>query len=430
VKITAPLALCLSLGGALAAQVPYTYLVTAERTAGTVPAIVLIDPATGCTTPIAGNSASDTLKEALTIAVDPNDPGTLYANGDVGTFLGGDVWPIALTGNRHPKVAHWRPTGMPGFAFPFRFEVAGKYLLMTIQGGSNNGMYEIDIANRSVRKLPLTLPNFAADIKVVGNFAYVCSDSTATTLIEWDLVNQTARTVSAAMPQIKALGVRNGKLLAGDVNGDILFVDTSSGATSPFVKTGKGAILAMAVHPVTTIVYFAVQGSSSYEVWAHNNLTTPVYTTANKISDLDIGVHKLPSLLFFGRGCQSSASTGLAFEHVNMPGLGKTLTLKLTGAKAVSPALLLFGLSRKQLGTIPLPLDLTGLGMPTCSLYTDILVPFTAATDASGVAQIGLGIPNDAALAGVHFMDQWVSRDATANSAGWVTSDGAEAIVR
>ena len=413
------------LTAAAGAQVPFSYLVVGERASGTGPAIHYVDPATGIATPVVGLAATDTITDCLSVCVDPNDPTTFYAAGSAGGFLGGDVWPIVAVGNRHPQVQKFRPSGMPGFAFPKQFRAAGpNQLMMTVSGGSNNGLYEIDLTAQSVQRLAVTLPNFADDIAVIGSKVYANSDATASTVIEWDLLLGSGRTVGASYPNIRSLAASAGQLLAGTSTGDILRIDPQTGNSTVMLPTGLGAIVAIATSGgASDPIYFAVSGSGADRVYATTNLNVALYTTTNAISDLDIGRHQQPSYLVFGEGCNSTLGVPPAFEYVNPPAIGASFTLRCRDVPSAAPTMALIGALRQ-----PTPIALGSAGAPGCLVYADPFVSIVGTATGLNQVDVVLTVPNDPSLAGAHVVSQFAVLD-TANLLGVVTSDGNEVIL-
>ena len=119
----------------------------------------------------------------------------------------------------------------------------------------------------------------------------------------------------------------------------------------------------------------------------------------------------------FGTSCLGSAGTP-ALAAGNLPLIGKTLNLGVSSAIASSGGAMFTGISKSQWGSFNLPLDLSPLGAPGCSLYvsTELFTPFN--TDASGKASLGFGIPNVPALIGSSFFQQAMILDAKANKLG------------
>jgi uncharacterized repeat protein (TIGR03806 family) len=80
------------------------------------------------------------------------------------------------------------------------------------------------------------------------------------------------------------------------------------------------------------------------------------------------------------------------------------------------------GLSRTIWRGTPLPVDLTGIGMPGCSLHVslDRLLPVTRQ---GSIARVAFDVPAEASLAGLELHTQAFVLDARANAKGLVASD-------
>ncbi len=81
-----------------------------------------------------------------------------------------------------------------------------------------------------------------------------------------------------------------------------------------------------------------------------------------------------------------------------------------------TPALGFIGFSRTSHNGIPLPIDLTGMGMPGCSLATAIAVV--------------LNLSTDPALTRAHVTAQFAIQDSAANAGGISTTEGLELVIR
>ncbi|MBZ0214430.1 MAG: hypothetical protein K8H99_11565 [Nitrospirae bacterium] len=79
-------------------------------------------------------------------------------------------------------------------------------------------------------------------------------------------------------------------------------------------------------------------------------------------------------------------------------------------------------------GTIPLPLDLTLLGMPGCAWYTDIAATLPMATS-SGTARVTFVLPNTPNVVGLQFFCQGLVFDPAANSAGLISTNAGAGII-
>ena len=130
-----------------------------------------------------------------------------------------------------------------------------------------------------------------------------------------------------------------------------------------------------------------------------------------------------------GQGCPGSRGVPeLAIEPSGYPWLASTLRAEVRNL-GLSPSqhlpFALLGDSKTALGTIPLPLDLTALGMPSCSLYTNALLTFPLVNQ-GGSALWALPIPADLTLAGRSFYSQAGSLDPASNPRGVVLSNAGE----
>ena len=130
-----------------------------------------------------------------------------------------------------------------------------------------------------------------------------------------------------------------------------------------------------------------------------------------------------------GQGCTGSFGVPqLAIEPAGYPWLGDTALAQVRNLGLSPSQHLPFGLlgdSNSRLGTIPLPLDLTSLGMPGCSLCTNALLTFPL-VNRGGNALWSMPIPFDLALAGLSLYPQAGSLDPGANALGIVLSNAGE----
>jgi len=92
-----------------------------------------------------------------------------------------------------------------------------------------------------------------------------------------------------------------------------------------------------------------------------------------------------------------------------------------------SPALLAIGLSDQQIGSLPLPLDLTFLGAPGCNLYQDVVATVPASVHATQGATLlisNLHLARNYSLVGATFFFQGLISDPANNPAGLRTTSG------
>ena len=121
----------------------------------------------------------------------------------------------------------------------------------------------------------------------------------------------------------------------------------------------------------------------------------------------------------FGTGCG-----GLVATSSGSPSLGlHSFEVQLAGALAATPAVLLFGNSRTQWGSLSLPHDLGFLGAPNCQLLVSPDMSWIHTTDFQGNATQAFAVPIIPAFAGVTFHAQWITPHG-GNSIGWAFSNG------
>ena len=106
------------------------------------------------------------------------------------------------------------------------------------------------------------------------------------------------------------------------------------------------------------------------------------------------------------------------------PGAG-SLEFYLFGGKPSSVAVAYLGTNTTSWLGATLPLSLSFLQLPTCSVYTDLVVPLPAPINVAGLASVRVPVPGESALVNATLYGQWVARDDRANPAvNLATSDG------
>lgn len=134
----------------------------------------------------------------------------------------------------------------------------------------------------------------------------------------------------------------------------------------------------------------------------------------------------------FGRGCVGSAGVPtLAPLNFDKPWINSIFDIEVTNLPAASTStFMILGFDRTSwFGQFNLPLDLTSLGMPTCSLYVRGDLVFTFA-NVAGRGVFSLAIPNDPQVVGTPFYLQAIVFDRPANTLGATTSAGGATAVR
>jgi hypothetical protein len=104
--------------------------------------------------------------------------------------------------------------------------------------------------------------------------------------------------------------------------------------------------------------------------------------------------------------------------------LGHQVDYQLSLAAPNSAALRALGFSNSTSVFGALPLSLSGLGAPGCSLLTSAESVLFTPTDGAGQASGGLFLPNITGLLGAHVFGQYLVLDATVNPLGIATSNG------
>ena len=107
----------------------------------------------------------------------------------------------------------------------------------------------------------------------------------------------------------------------------------------------------------------------------------------------------------------------------DFPQIGGQFLVTLAQAKASTSAWLLFGASRTNWGSYPLPLDLGIIGAPGCPLLCTADVLVACSTNSAGSASFSVAVPMDFGLIGASFFNQYLIADRTANLLGVVVSN-------
>lgn len=134
----------------------------------------------------------------------------------------------------------------------------------------------------------------------------------------------------------------------------------------------------------------------------------------------------------FGEGCPGSNGLRPFAEASSLPCIGSTLRLRLSQGKARTVAVLLLGTSKDKAFGLPLPLGLGLVGAPGCFLLNDFgLLPVVLlTTDSLGCGSMSLPLPFLTSLRDRVLYGQFLIVDPSANSAGFVTSNGLRMTLR
>ncbi|HEX6812939.1 MAG TPA: hypothetical protein VF384_15045 [Planctomycetota bacterium] len=428
-RFLAALVLCTA---AAEAQIPHGHLIYVHRQAtSTLAAMGIVDPDFGTATLLLPQTGTLLNHGSRSVAIDPVAPATLYSLTTLSTSISMVVPVLQLVGNRFTRTTLPVNLGAPGLPFSVRF-ASGHGLLLLGRGGQINRMFLRNMTTGVVtsQPTPTLLPNYATDMVVIGSNAYAISegDGSATavgTVVEWDLATNTDRVVGTNYPPLSAVAGYAGLLLAGDLSGNLHFVDPATGAASLFMSTSLGKITSLAVDHMQRVFVVAESGTT----WSIHNVFQPqpaLHVTTQPIDDLAIGPSPVPTMLTFGAGCVGSNALVPSLGFSGPPGLGTTFGVTLANALPNAGALLVIGGSRVADLLGPLPRDLAIIGMPGCTQWTDLaLTAFTFANGA-GAGVLNIALPGDPALAGSRLAMEWLCLDFAANPFGATTSSGGE----
>ncbi|MEZ5967354.1 MAG: hypothetical protein R3F56_26185 [Planctomycetota bacterium] len=144
-------------------------------------------------------------------------------------------------------------------------------------------------------------------------------------------------------------------------------------------------------------------------------------------SAFELGLPNAATYAPLGSGCAGPAA--LVLSGGQLAWVGRSFDQALLSAPAsAASAVLLVGGSRTQWGALPLPLDLTSLGMTGCRLRTsvDMVLPFALA---GGRGIVSIPIPSSPWLVGARMYDQCSVPDSAANPLGVVLSNAREWVI-
>lgn len=132
-----------------------------------------------------------------------------------------------------------------------------------------------------------------------------------------------------------------------------------------------------------------------------------------------------------GAGCQGTLAKGPRLSHLGTPGIGTGISLLMADHPAGAAAVLFLGFNDRLLaGLVPLPFDLSGLGMTACLLAQDLRLGLPYAADATGNAAQGVPVPNDPNLSGLPAFWQSFVFAPTATPGGLVLTNGLSTVLR
>ena len=125
-----------------------------------------------------------------------------------------------------------------------------------------------------------------------------------------------------------------------------------------------------------------------------------------------------------GSGCAGTAGIpALSTTDSALPWVGTTLPLEVAAVPAAAPLTLLIGASKQSWGSIPLPFNLSSLGMTGCTLQTsiDVTVPMA---NGGGLGTLALPIPVNFGLVGQQLYIQTFVIDIGGNPGNATLSNG------
>lgn len=131
----------------------------------------------------------------------------------------------------------------------------------------------------------------------------------------------------------------------------------------------------------------------------------------------------------FGSGCAGTNGTPSIAAPLGMfPRIGFPFRADVTNLPPGRFTTLLVGASKSQWGSLPLPLDLTPVGMPGCTAYCSDEWAFPL-VNLNGTASWNVTVPNLAGLAGLRFYNQVYVSDPPTNQLGLISSNAAEGLI-
>lgn len=171
-------------------------------------------------------------------------------------------------------------------------------------------------------------------------------------------------------------------------------------------------------------VLFDLAADPYEQVNLYDGSLTPEQRTAYE--DLRLAAARLRGealALAFGSACPGAAGAAVLSAPNGGPTTGASLSLRLSAlAPTATGAVLLLGGSRTRLGALPLPIELSALGMHGCLLQVsgDVTLPMPA--PAQGVSVTSIPVPANPGLVGATFFVQGLVFESGANLAGIIVS--------
>lgn len=133
-----------------------------------------------------------------------------------------------------------------------------------------------------------------------------------------------------------------------------------------------------------------------------------------------------PAVFWLGAGCPGFL--GVPVLTATYPRLGENLTLRCGNLGLGQPGWIVLGVSNTLWNNIPLPLDLSGIGMPNCRAYCSVDIPI-GSTSFAGQLTLSFTTPAILALLGGTVYTQAYVYEPGANPAGLVVSNALALVV-
>lgn len=262
------------------------------------------------------------------------------------------------------------------------------------------------------------------DLAVAGARVYVVF---ATTVFEVDTAAASIRQVGS-YPGVRALAaspVAN-ELCLGLQSGDVVRVDATTGIVLATTTTGLGPIVAVGYTRLGTLLW-----ADAAQLWSELAPGGPIHVASSPIVDFGVGVAPAATVQPFGNGCAVGATA--SWTTAGAPTLGNAqFALGCAGAPGNALSLLALGLGRYSAATlgVPLPFDLAAVGAPGCALRVDPETVVARIATASGLAQVGVPIPNLPGLVGLQAHGQWFLADPATGPLGLAAMPGVTFVLR
>jgi hypothetical protein len=253
--------------------------------------------------------------------------------------------------------------------------------------------------------LPITVNVWTTPLTFVGNER----NASAWTLVATGS-GTTAATNSPSYTDVSDFVLPSGPTgIAIQVNGSGVSYTNGSGSNQAY----SDANLALALGASLSTQFLSTGSYFNPRVWNG----TVYYAT---VGDATYGA--------YGAGCSgTSLVPKLAASAGSYPSVGKSLSLDIgNGPVAPTPATVTLGFSKKTMSlTVPLPIDLTVIGMAGCMLYVDPLIN-TGLALIGGTAKVVYPIPLSTSLYGLALYHQAFLIDPTANQLGVSATNAGE----